>query len=426
MTDLLKTAAPALCSGAIQAVLFNPYDRALYVRVQQKRKHFLDRRNFQAPFQGFANAAAYRTISSASYIFWQDTCRYWIEEIGGGAAKNQFTSANYPVAYSAVIGVVSGAANGLALNNMQAIKFTMWSQSSQIVDHWETKKDASIAKKLEMGNVKATVAGTNSAAEKGFFTTAAEMYRQGGAGIFFRGVKVTICRDTVFGLVYELLRNSKIIRSSLQKTVHTGAQLKARIQNDSDGYHRWLAKHNKKMAKQDQNGLAFVQNVFAACSGCIASSPINYLRSLAYGTPYGAQVLPLKTLYTFHLREVQYVFRNGHTFTDVVKFKRIQDVSFCDAHRIEAARSGLGLRPLYMADTAEGGCAPTQKGNGFLRRFLRQPRWCQPIGHRMHFWAAANHINRRLNIGWGSLRVGLGMAVGQHVFAMAKEAMDVK
>ncbi len=37
--------------GALQAVLFNPWDRALYLSVKEKRP-FLHRANFTQPFQG--------------------------------------------------------------------------------------------------------------------------------------------------------------------------------------------------------------------------------------------------------------------------------------------------------------------------------------------------------------------------------------
>jgi len=66
-------------SGAAQAIIFNPVDRALYVRVKFRRSRFLDARNFERPFQGFMNAAVYRTLVGASYMFWQDTVRISIE-----------------------------------------------------------------------------------------------------------------------------------------------------------------------------------------------------------------------------------------------------------------------------------------------------------------------------------------------------------
>ena len=546
-TNLLGTATPALCSGAIQAILFNPFDRALYIRVQQKRRKFLDRRNFQAPFQGFANAAVYRTISSASYIFWQDSCRYFINEINdgfGAEGPSRFTHESNPLLYSAVTGVAAGAANGLALNNMQAVKFQMWSQSSQVLNHWETSAAPSASssasktttaaavgtvkqppsaptaasaaappkpptaavsieglkpprpiapKKCLASNAKAfantAAAATSSSSlhvdaaataalqqqrEKGFFRTAREMYHVGGAKIFFRGVKVTVMRDTVFGFVYEVLRKSSAVRGGLQNAAHAAhvAALAAKGQHYSTAIiepsnsagadsstnnnnsnnsanassrlsysaHRrqWKEKHRKTLAAEgDQNKLAFVQNVFAACCGCAASSPLNYVRSLAYGTPYGAVALPVGTLYRYHLREVAYVFRHGHTFSDLVKGLPQPSFYSSEMRRIEDARQRVGMRPLYA--NGEGRAmlerALAKDRRSLLRRFLLIPakgavatEWERrsyfPASQR-HFLSAAIHVNRRLNIGWGSLRVGLGMAVGQHVFAMVRQAMEV-
>jgi hypothetical protein len=57
----INTVAGIVC-GLFQAGLFNPWDRALYLSVRDRR-HFLHPANFKNPFQGFWQAIVHRTIS---------------------------------------------------------------------------------------------------------------------------------------------------------------------------------------------------------------------------------------------------------------------------------------------------------------------------------------------------------------------------
>lgn len=56
-----------LIAGVAQAGLFNPYDRALYLSVKHHRP-FLDSRNFQNGYQGFAQSVGGRAIASGLYV----------------------------------------------------------------------------------------------------------------------------------------------------------------------------------------------------------------------------------------------------------------------------------------------------------------------------------------------------------------------
>lgn len=158
----LSSVGPAAISGAIQAVLFNPVDRALYLRVHHRRA-FFHPENWTHPFQGFGNAALYRTISAGSYWFWQDHSRYqlshYFPDLETHPAFKQF-----------LVGVMAGAANAMALNQLQIIKFHTWARNSE------------------------------------FSSTAIQMYKDAGMRIFFRGVTVSISRDVAFGIAYEMLR----------------------------------------------------------------------------------------------------------------------------------------------------------------------------------------------------------------------------
>ena len=349
VTDFFTSATPALCSGALQAVLFNPYDRALYLRVHLKRQRFLDARNFKAPFEGFGNAVAYRTIVGASYIFWQDSCHHWFRIAehryhgirGHKDATPQFTPSHFPVLYPTMVGIVAGAVNGLALNNLQAIKFRMWSDNS------------------------VAVAG---APARGFFATAANMYQTAGIGSFFRGVRITVLRDVTFGLVYESLRHSAVIER--------GVGNRASNLFGSDGVDRGTDAGRRAM-RRDAEVRRFAINLCSGVLGTVASSPINYLRSVVYGTPLLSCPIPMRTVIRYNINEVNYVLLHGHSFAT------------------EAA----------MVRGANAACSV-------------------PSGAR-HWAAGWRCMNAKLNIGWGSLRVGLGMASGQFFFARIKSAMTV-
>lgn len=162
--------APAMMSGAVMAVLFNPFDRALYLRVHHRRG-FFHKENWTAPFQGFANAAVYRTICSASYLVWQDTARRELHVHCPDLYRD------HKITTQLIIGLFAGTMNGLLLNQLQIIKYRMWTE----------------------GN------GT-------FWSVSRRMLQEGGRTIFFRGVGVSVARDAVFGTFYEVLRSPSFAR----------------------------------------------------------------------------------------------------------------------------------------------------------------------------------------------------------------------
>lgn len=162
-SELWSTALPALGSGAIQAVIFNPIDRALFLRVHHRRPLFhID--NWRNPFQGFGNAASYRTLCGASYLFWQANMR----DVALWAVPGL---QSHPVLLQLLIGTAAGSINGCLLNHLQAVKYRMWSDNR----------------------------GT-------FSEVATQMWRVGGARVLIRGVGVSVMRDATFGIVYETLR----------------------------------------------------------------------------------------------------------------------------------------------------------------------------------------------------------------------------
>jgi hypothetical protein len=333
MESLFQSATPALVSGAIQAVLFNPFDRALYLRTHNRRRRFLHRKNFEKPFQGFGNAAAYRTIVGATYVFWQDSNRKFLSSFAPWLALE-----SHPVLYPVTIGLMTGTLNGITLNNLQAIKFRMWSES-----------------------------GDNP---PGFIKTAQGMYRTGGVKVFFRGLLITVQRDAVYGVIYESLRHSKWLANGLER----GTASFYRLRDDSAPGKTQRHTTDMRLDKSvphDVQLAALILNFFASWLATVASSPFNYLRSLAYGAPSNAVPLKMRHLGWSLITQARYVYHHGESFSRIA----YQD-------------------------------HPDLKSDG-RRHPLQTARW----------------INGKLNIGWGSVRVGLGMAIGQYVFAFVQAAM---
>lgn len=264
------TAAPAMLSGAVLAVLFNPYDRALYLRVHHVRP-FFHKENWRTPFQGFANAAVYRTVCSGSYLIWQDTGRYVLDCTAPGVLDAS------PSMCGAAVGLFAGTINGLLLNHPQLIKYRMWTDGS----------------------------GT-------FMSVTARILRTGGVRLLFRGVRVSVARDAVFGVVYEVLRSSSLPAVDSANTTETSS---------------------------------FIRNVTAAGIASCCSAPFNYCRNIAYGAP-------------------------SHS-------------------------TPLGTRQL-------------------LRLLWVQCKQRSTPLERLRF------LNSRCNLVWGTLRVGLGMGVGQGMFQWFK------
>lgn len=166
---------PAIISGAFQAIIFNPIDRALYLKVHNNEKNLFLRRNFKNPFQGFGNVALYRTISSGSYFYFQN--------LAINSLNNERKRTKFDYIFT---GFFAGTMNGILLNPMQIVKFQMWSNNSN------------------------------------FIKTIVGMYKNNGLSIFYRGVKSTIMRDIAFGVSYEILRNNSYIENKNITNIFAG------------------------------------------------------------------------------------------------------------------------------------------------------------------------------------------------------------
>eukprot|EP01126_Amoeba_proteus_P000650 TRINITY_DN10180_c0_g2_i1.p1 TRINITY_DN10180_c0_g2~~TRINITY_DN10180_c0_g2_i1.p1 ORF type:complete len:316 (+),score=51.00 TRINITY_DN10180_c0_g2_i1:80-949(+) len=161
--SLYHTTLAGLTSGVIQAGLFNPWDRALYLAVQHRR-NFLMWDNFTSPFRGFCQAVVQRTLSGGLYFVLQDLCKGFVKNFRG----DEETSVFDPF----MIGCTAGALNGMLLNQLAVVKYQAWNDRNGI----------------------------------SFLGAVRHLYKNGGTKVFFKGMWVTGARDMIFGSTYEVVR----------------------------------------------------------------------------------------------------------------------------------------------------------------------------------------------------------------------------
>ncbi|CAJ1024536.1 Mitochondrial carrier protein, putative [Leishmania lindenbergi] len=422
--NFVYSAGPALLSGALQAILFNPIDRALYVRVKFRRRRFLDRQNFEHPFQGIVNAVVYRTLVGASYIFWQDSMRIAIERSAPAVCLPETS----PQLNSMLIGLSAGSINGFTLNALQAVKFRMWNTNERGVS---------------------------------FLRTATYMYREGGVFIFFRGCFTTMVRDSIFGVVYETARRASawkhffdpqvgVLRSPFSTpspqlpagAIACVASASSIPRGDiSASAPAPLLDHRKVneavSARRDamvpdfaqKCGIcAFISNLVAAVLASILSSPFNYVRSIVYGTPAGAIPLGYISLLKSFYTQLFYTYRHGKSYTDRHGVPELGETEHpCSAPASSSTATTAAERRWRHggsvgigAEVEESVQQTARRSNSLGSRLAAQMRtWV--VVHHHHPKAAWMWANSRLNIGWGSLRVGVGMAMGQSLFYLAQE-----
>lgn len=159
-SDMTKVVC-GLISGGIQAGLFNPWDRALYLSVKHNRR-LLCKANFASPYEGFGQSIVQRIFSAGLY--------FPLEEVFMAPAKRELPS--NPRVAEFLAGSFAGALNAIIMNPAAAIKYQMWGSTSQL-----TPKQA-----------------------------AQKMWRHGNIQPFVKGISATLARDCSFGGVFALLR----------------------------------------------------------------------------------------------------------------------------------------------------------------------------------------------------------------------------
>jgi hypothetical protein len=98
-------------SGLIQAFIFNPWDRALYLSVKHERP-FLRWDNFQNPMSGVSQTVVQRAISAGLY--------FPLEELTTDALELATGYYNSVTVFCA--GTIAGVANGVLMNPFTRVK----------------------------------------------------------------------------------------------------------------------------------------------------------------------------------------------------------------------------------------------------------------------------------------------------------------
>lgn len=151
-----------LVSGLLQAGVFNPWDRALYLSIKDNRA-FLHMDNFRNPFSGVAQTIVQRALSTGLYFPLEEIYRNQLSKVVGVGAPSTFAA-----------GILSGITSGVIMNPIAAVKYHYW--------------------------------GTPTGKEN-FLSTSLEMFKRGGVRVFVVGTGATVNRDLVFGGVYALMRH---------------------------------------------------------------------------------------------------------------------------------------------------------------------------------------------------------------------------
>ncbi len=97
-----------LISGVVTTAVFNPYDRALFLSIRDRRP-FLRLENFRSPYQGFLQSVGIRAFSSGMWY-----------------PMEHFFCERFPGHLSFLAGSAAGVCSSAILNPLTAIKYQTW------------------------------------------------------------------------------------------------------------------------------------------------------------------------------------------------------------------------------------------------------------------------------------------------------------
>ena len=238
----------SLTTGIVQSVTFNPWDRALYLAVKDRRP-FLSKANFTNPYQGFGQAAVHRIVSGGLYFFLQaQTDEVLLDQVLGLTPEQRRGRRA-----ALVVGCVAGSLNGLLINQLASVKYHTW--HSEGASFWKTAK---------------------------------QMWAEGGLHSFVKGSVATSNRDMVFGILYELIRvelqhiflNWKHRSSSPSSSSSSSSSSSLFFDQRSDQQFATVT------AAQGMSSMEkFVCNATGGAIATLGSSPFNYVRNIKFATP---------------------------------------------------------------------------------------------------------------------------------------------
>ena len=105
------------CAGLVTAGVLNPWDRALYPSVKDRRR-FFHPANWRTPYQGLFQTIVQRASTSGLYFPLEQATSELLQQRGVLAAS--------PAARGWLTGCIVGTTNGVAFNWMAAIKYASW------------------------------------------------------------------------------------------------------------------------------------------------------------------------------------------------------------------------------------------------------------------------------------------------------------
>ena len=211
-----------ITAGILQAGLFNPFDRALYLSITNQVP-FLRAENFQNPYSGFMQSVGHRALSSGLYYPLESVfCSLLISSDSEPRDSYDFTNQQHksatihlhPAFANFLAGTLAGSTNALIVNPITAIKYKSWGRE----------------------------------VNRGMMKESMEMFRKGGLRPFGNGLVPTVLRDLCFGGTYTFLR----------------LELQYLLQLTPD--QQWGA------------------NMAAAAMATIVSAPFNLVRNVQYAT----------------------------------------------------------------------------------------------------------------------------------------------
>lgn len=236
-SNLLVNFGSSMTASTCSATMFHPWDRAQFLAMYYHRA-FLCRANFTTPFQGLSQTMCQKPFAGSMYYFVQEELKIHFAPYLRQHPQITESQAQF------VLGLATGAICGVVTNPLSCVKANTWQS--------EAKKGA-------------------------FVTNMITMWKNGGVAAFTKGTPSTLCRDMIFGSVYECFR------LNLRYSIH--------------------AEHLEKKKVSIAN---FSSDATAAGIATVASSLFNYARTIQHGTPPDQIPPSMKESITSLVRQIKH------------------------------------------------------------------------------------------------------------------------
>jgi len=110
MDQPYKNIFAGIITGITNTIIFNPYDKALYLQVKNNTK-FFDKKNWINPYSGISQSLIHRTISYGLYFPIYDFY------------KKNTTFTNYKIISDSIL---TGCTTSILINPINVIKYNKW------------------------------------------------------------------------------------------------------------------------------------------------------------------------------------------------------------------------------------------------------------------------------------------------------------